>query len=169
MLFNKYDIGHEFPHGCRHPDAPPELDLFTFMIGTFDCSDRLLLGNGTWKEMKAVWYTHYTLNGYAIQDNYRNEMYAGMSIRTYSVSEAAWHVSFFGMPGQHTGVWKGGQEGDKIVLTSKQVSANGDPVTSRLSFAHISENGFEWLGERITADGITTPNWQISATRRLDT
>ena len=166
MLFNKYDPNPKSPYGSLHSEAPSELGLFAFMIGEFDCSDRLLMADGSWKEMKAVWHTHYTLNGHAIQDNYRNEIYAGMSIRTYSPQEAAWHVSFFGMPGGHYGLWKGDSEGDRIVLTSEQLAPSGATVISRLTFSQISKDSFEWLGEKVTVDGIATPNWQISARRR---
>ena len=166
MLFSQYDPNSKYPYGQRHPDAPPELALFDFMIGEFTCHDRVLLANGTWREMEAIWQTNYTLNGHAIQDNYRNEMYAGMSIRVYSLQESAWHVTFFGMPGGHTGLWKGGEEGSKIVLQSLQQAPDGTAVISRLSFSEISKNGFEWLGERIAEDGSVTPTWQISARRR---
>ncbi len=166
MLFNHNDPNSNLPYGQPHPEAPKELDLFAFMVGEFDCSDRLLMANGSWKEMKAVWHTHYTLNGYAIQDNYRNEIYAGMSIRTYSSPQNAWQVSFFGMPGGHTGLWQGGRQDSKIVLTSEQTASNGTTVISRLTFSDIGPNGFEWLGEKVLANGQATPNWQISAQRR---
>ena len=166
MLFNHNDPSPSLPYGQQHPEAPTELDLFAFMIGEFDCSDCLLMANGSWKEMKAVWHTHYTLNGYAIQDNYRNEIYAGMSIRTYSSPQKAWQVAFFGMPGGHTGLWQGGRQGSKIVLTSEQTAPDGTTVISRLTFSDITLDGFEWLGEKVLANGQATPNWQISARRR---
>ena len=166
MLFDEFDPTEQFPYGRPHPDLAHDLTLFEFMIGTFDCVDQLLLANGTWKKMKGVWQTRYTLNGHAVQDSYRNEIYAGMSIRTFVSAENAWHVAFFGMPGNHSGLWKGGREGDRIVLRSPQTTATGLAVTSRLSFSQISDNGFEWLGERVLEDGTATPNWRISATHR---
>ncbi len=166
MLFNQFDPNDERPFGRPNPSAPSELALFAFMIGEFDCVDHLLTADGSWREMKATWHTHYTLNGYAIQDNYRNEIYAGMSIRSYISPKNEWVVKFFGMPGGHTGLWKGGQVDDKIVLISKQTDASGSPVTSRLSFSQITADSFEWLAEKVAEDGVATPNWRISAKRR---
>ncbi len=165
MLFNEYDINSDYPYGRANPAAPEELQQFHFMIGTFDCDDELLV-NGEWKKMQAVWTSHYTLNGHAIQDSYRNEIYAGTSLRVYNQATNLWQVSFFGMPGNHTGLWTGSRDANRIVLTSEQVAADASPQTSRLSFSQITDSSFEWLGERITQDGTVIPNWKISARRR---
>ena len=165
MLFDEFDMRPEFPFGRPNLAAPPEIQQFHFMVGEFECDDELWM-NGAWKKMKATWITNYTLNGYALQDHYRNEMYAGTSLRIYNQSDNRWHVSFFGMPGGHTGLWVGDREGDCIVLTSEQQAPDGSTVISRLSFSQITESGFEWLGERITPDGIATPTWKISARRK---
>lgn len=165
MLFQDYDPNSDHPFGRVNPNAPDELQQFAFMIGEFDCEDELLL-NREWRKMKAIWHANYTLNGYAIQDHYRNEIYAGTSIRLYRPTQELWRVSFYGMAGGHTGVWHGSRDGDSIVLTSEQQAPDGSPVTSRLSFSNIREDGFDWLGERITADGEATANWKIWAHRR---
>ncbi len=165
MLFNEFDMNADFPFGQPNPSAPEEIQQFHFMIGIFDCDDELFI-NGEWRKMKATWQTNYTLNGHAIQDHYRNEIYAGTSWRVYNPREELWHVTFLGMPGGHTGLWKGSRDGDRIVLTSEQTAPNGTISTSRLRFSQITDNSFEWLGERITADGTVTPNWKISARRR---
>ena len=165
MLFQEFDMNNEFPFGQQNPAAPAEMQQFHFMVGEFECEDQLLI-NGEWKTMPATWITHYTLNGYALQDHYRNEMYAGTSLRIYNPNETRWEVSFFGMPGSHLGLWTGSKIDERIVLTSEQKAPDGSTVTSRLSFSQITPNSFEWLGERITPDGIATPNWKISARRK---
>jgi len=165
MLFNEFDANSDYPYGRVNPAAAPEIEQFHFMIGTFDCTDELLI-NGEWKTMKAVWQSNYTLNGYAIQDHYRNEVYAGTSLRVYNQATGLWNVSFFGMAGNHSGLWTGSRDGNRIVLTSEQVAPDGSKATSRLSFSEITDSSFEWLGERISADGTVTPNWKISARRR---
>lgn len=165
MLFNEYDINLDYPYGRPNPVAPPGIEQFNFMIGTFDCVDELLI-NGEWKKMKAVWTSHYTLNGYAIQDDYRNEVYAGTSLRVYNQATNLWNVSFFGMAGNHSGLWTGSRDADQIVLTSEQVSTDGSAQTSRLSFSQITDSSFEWIGEKISQDGVITPNWKISARRQ---
>ena len=165
MLFHDYDANETFPFGQANPKAPEALHDFHFMIGEFDCEDELFF-NGKWNKMKGRWITNYTLNGYAIQDYYCNEVYAGTSLRIYRPDEQLWHVTFFGMPGNHTGLWKGSRDENRIVLTSEQQTPTSEPVTSRLSFSNISDDGFDWLGERVNADGEATPNWKIWARRK---
>ena len=36
-----YDPSPSHPFGRPHPDAPVELAQFAFMIGAFDCTDRI--------------------------------------------------------------------------------------------------------------------------------
>ncbi len=164
-LFNTFDATNNNPGGKPHPDAAQELKQFDFMIGRFQCQDSLLI-NGEWKESLATWNSTYTLNGHAIEDQYRNDNYAGMSIRYYDQLKERWVVHFFGMPGNHQGVWYGRQEGDQMVMRQKRESKNGSTMESRLTFYDISEEAFKWKGESVNlSTGIGTVNWKIGAKR----
>ncbi len=165
-LFDQFDMDATHPSGRLNPDANPATKQFDFMIGRFICQDSLLIKEGTWKVSQATWEATYTLNGFAIEDQYRNDAYAGMSIRYYNPLEKKWAVHFFGMPGHHQGVWYGRVEGDRMVMRQERRKDNGSTLESRLTFYDISEEAFKWQGELVDlSTGSSTVNWKISAQR----
>lgn len=164
-LFNQYDASSEHVFGQRHPKAPPETQQFHFMIGKFICQDSILI-NGVWKESVATWESSYILNGFGIKDTYRNDDYAGTSIRFFSTRKKNWQVYFFGMPGEHTGLWDGEAADGKMIMRQKRKGPNGENMEGRLTFYNITENSFDWKGELRNLDkGTSTVNWKIKAQR----
>ena len=165
-LFNKFDGNSSNTVGKQNPAAPQALRQFDFMIGEFECHDSLLI-NGAWQTSWAIWQSRYTLNGYAIEDQYRKDNYAGMSIRVFDPIKKKWAVHFFGMPGNHQGVWYGEKIGDRMVMRQKRIAKNGSAMESRLTFYDISEEAFKWKGELVDlSTGTSTVNWKILATRK---
>lgn len=135
------------------------------MIGKFICQDSMLV-DGTWKESKATWESSYILNGFGVKDTYRNDDYAGTSIRFFSKRQAKWQVHFFGMPGEHTGLWEGEAFDGKMIMRQKRTGPNGENLESKLTFYNITENSFDWKGELRNLDkGTSTVNWKIKAQR----
>lgn len=164
-LFNQYDSSSDHIFGMRHPKAPSETQQFHFMIGRFICQNSLLTKGG-WKESVATWESSYILNGFGIKDTYRNENYAGTSIRFFSSSKEKWEVYFFGMPGEHTGLWQGEALDGKMIMRQKRTGPSGENLESRLTFYNITENSFDWKGELWNLDkGTSTVNWKIKAQR----
>ncbi len=162
-LFNKYDPSREFEYGQLNPAAPEQTKEFQFMIGKYNCDDSLLV-NGKWKHSKATWESAYILNGYGIKDTYRNDTYAGTSIRFYNTKKDKWDVYFFGMPGEHTGLWEGEKVDGKMIMRQKRKGPKGENLESRLTFYQITENSFFWKGELWNLDDETaTVNWKIKA------
>ncbi|MDH5413108.1 MAG: hypothetical protein OEW87_03130, partial [Flavobacteriaceae bacterium] len=162
-FFNKNDI--MLPNNLWHfnTEAPAETKQFAFMIGKFVCNDSLLVG-GQWVESKAAWEAHYILNGFGVRDVYRNNQYAGESIRFYNSSKGKWDVYFFGMLGEHTGLWEGEYIDGKMVMKQERTGPNGEKLLSQITFYNITDDGFDWKGELIHPDtGKTTVNWKIKA------
>ncbi len=165
QLYNQYDPSKFDKYGKLNPAAPKASSQFSFMIGQFRCQDSLLV-NGEWKTSIATWETHYILNGYGIRDVYRNENYAGESIRIYNTSKNKWEVYFFGMPGEHTGLWEGEKIGNKMVMKQNRTGPNGEHLQSRLTFYDIKDHAFRWKGEVWNLDENTAiVNWKIDANR----
>ena len=165
QLFNEFDTSSEHLYGQLNPDAPTETEQFQFMIGKFKCQDSLLI-NGNWKQSTATWESSYILNGFGIRDTYRNDSYAGTSIRFFNTSKKKWDVYFFGMPGEHTGLWEGEKVDGKMIMRQKRSGLNGESLESRLTFYNIDENSFDWKGELWDLDQwIATENWKIKAKR----
>ncbi|MBX2874509.1 MAG: hypothetical protein KTR30_20470 [Saprospiraceae bacterium] len=164
-LFNQYDISSEHPFGRLNPTAPTETQQFHFMIGKFKCQDSLLI-NGVWKQSGATWESSYILNGFGIKDTYRNDDYAGTSIRFFNTSKQKWEVYFFGMPGGHTGLWEGEELAEMMVMRQKRTGKHGENLESRLTFYNLDDNSFDWKGELWNLDqGTVTENWKIKARR----
>ena len=68
-ISSEFEPNHAYPFGRLNPKAPPETAQFAFMIGEFDCDDRIKNpANGKWFEYKAIRRAAYILNGYAIHD-----------------------------------------------------------------------------------------------------
>ena len=87
-----YDPSPAHPFGRPHPNAPPELQQFAFMLGEFDCVDELRQLDGSWRKTDAIWNAHYFLNGHGIQDVYWNDTFATTNIRLFDKGRGKWFV-----------------------------------------------------------------------------
>ena len=156
-----YEASPAFPFGRLNPKAPPETKQFDFMIGEFDCNDRIINpANKKWFKFKAVRRAAYILNGYAIHDQNWTPILNSTNIRSFNPKAKVWEVTYFKYPRYFTGVWKGGMEGDKMVVHQGS-SAKG----SRLSFFDINKDGYSWKSERMV-EGKPTINWEFICKRR---
>lgn len=143
------------PFGRPHPEAPPELAQFAFMIGEFDCVDRIRQADGSYVTFPAIWNARYFLNGHGIQDEYWSPAFATSNIRIYDPAAGRWKITFFRTPGYQSGVWEGGIEGDRLVFRQ-----GGQTSGPGLTFHSLTDDGFEWNS------GGDTPGWTSSCTRR---
>lgn len=151
------------PFGKLNKDAPAEASQFDFMIGVFDCADEIRNpADGKWYRSKSVWTSSYFLNGYGVQDRYWSPVTVASGTRVFDAKKGKWIVNYFqSQPGYATGVWEGMKEGANMVMRQK----NG-PVESRLTFSNISQNGYDWIAERVEGEKVTPGGWKISCKRR---
>lgn len=155
-----YEASAQHPFGRINPDAAPETKQFGFLIGSFECKDRVLNpADGKWFDMPAIRRAEYVLNGYAIQDKNYNNIIVSTNIRIFDPGNKEWVVSYFKAP-FGTGVWKGKFKNG--VFEGFKDAENPDSV---LSFFDISENGYSWKGERLT-DGKRVLFWEFSCKRK---
>lgn len=158
----EYEPNPSHPYGKINPDAPPETNQFDFMIGEFDCTDKIQNQKGEWSETKVVWNSTYFLNGYGVQDKFWSKSIVASGTRIFDKKKGKWIVNYFQtFPTYFAGVWEGKKEGDKMIMRA----ARGENE-SRLTFHNIKENGFDWIGETVTKEGKATPFWIISCKRR---
>ena len=116
-----YEPDGEHPYGRPNPEAPEQLAQFAFMIGQNDCTDeRLNNSTGEWDRSTRTWDASYYMNGYAIRDSGRSGGATNGNIRVFDRGAQEWVVTFFSMPTYGTGVWRGGMEGDNMVLKLPQ-------------------------------------------------
>ena len=167
-----YEPSAEHPYGRPHPDAPPELAQMAFMIGDFNCTDRSLQPDGTWKEMKTIWGARYFMNGHAIHDQHWKQGFTTTNLRLFNQENKIWIVSWLRMPpyGQDFD-WYGKQEGEgvdrTIVMRKERKNAEGIITVTLLTFYDITENSYEWKLERFRDDELLNggPSWRISCQR----
>ncbi len=154
ISFGAYEPNPAYPFGRPHPEAPPELKQFAFMIGAFDCVDEIRQQDGSWNRFPAVWNAYYFLNGHGIQDKYWAPTFSTSNLRIFDPKKGKWMVTFFKMPGYQSGVWEGVQEDETMVMRQ-----GGKTTGSGLTFYNITEDGFDWRSG-------DNPNWKSSCRRR---
>ena len=163
-----YEPSAQYPFGRPNPAAPQELQQFAFMIGRNDCEeDKLNNATGEWESSRRSWDAYYYMNGFAIRDSARSGANHNGNIRIYDPAAQLWRVTFFSTPGFSSGVWSGGMEGDRLLLSVPQKAPGTDiDGISRLTFSNISPRGFVWTGEWVSADGeVVFPFWRISCVK----
>jgi hypothetical protein len=162
-----YDPSPAYPHGRLHPNAPPQTVQFAFMLGEFDCTDSVRSADGGWSLFPAIWNANYFLNGHGIQDQYWSPRFSTSNIRIFDSKSGAWKVTFFKKPGYGSGVWTGKKEDKNMVMRQTNTSPDGTTAESRLTFHNISNDGFDWVAERVT-EKETRASWKSSCRRRTN-
>ncbi|MEE8586667.1 MAG: hypothetical protein V3T83_17640 [Acidobacteriota bacterium] len=160
-----YNPTSEHPFGRPNPSAPRQLEQFAFMIGEFDCTDRIRQRDDSWNEFPATWHGYYFLNGLGIIDRYWNGRFATANTRVFDPASGKWKVTFFKMPGYGSGVWEGEKEGDQMVMKQENRRPDGTLTVSRLTFYDITEKSYQWKGERVIGEQATA-TWTSSCKRR---
>ena len=161
-----YEPSPAYPFGRLNPNAPPETEQFAFMLGAFDCTDRIFnQQDGSWKEVTKIWNGRSFLNGHAIRDDtWRSDGVYTSNIRKYDAQAGKWIVTYFSDSGAAPSVWEGGME-DGIMTVRQDGESPQGPFTARLAFHDVSDAGFEWK-MHILAGGQVLPWWTSSCKRR---
>lgn len=157
----EYEASPAYPFGRVNPKAPIETKQLEFLIGEFDCKDRIYSAqNKKWFRMDTVRKAEFVLNGYAIQDKNWTSLWFTSNIRAYDPKSKKWHVTYFRTLPYSSAVWKGGKEGENMVFLQER-----GKTTSRLTFFDIGKDGYKWKAENVT-DGKAVMNWQFTCKRR---
>jgi len=83
----------------RNANAPPQLDVFSFLVGKWKGSKTIELPDGKSAEVTWSWIGRYVLDGMAIADELQcsvtnGSSYMGVTLRQYDLSKKAWIVEF---------------------------------------------------------------------------
>jgi len=120
-------------YGEKNPQAPAELDLFSFLIGKWSGTGRTRLADGSHAEWQgATWIGRYILNGTAIADELHapgpdGRIHLGITLRQFDAEHDTWIVEFLNVEGS---------------FLRRQVSANAGSVSREAdSVVVISEDG----------------------------
>lgn len=143
-----------FDPGHLNPDAPPETAQFGRLAGIWDVDMKIRQDDGSWPEkgFPAEWRFRYTLDGWAIQDDWlapppdrpleeggRRQL--GTNLRIYDPTAKHWDVAWISNTQQQLSTFEAEAEGDDgIVMTG--LHASGKP--SRTTFFDMTDDSFEW-------------------------
>ena len=88
-------------YGERNAEAPSELSLFSFFVGTWKGGGRTRLPDGKYAQYDdgVTWIGRYVLDGMAIADevhivNPEGKPYLGITLRQFDAKHASWIIEF---------------------------------------------------------------------------
>ncbi len=91
-------------YGEKDPRAPRELDVFAFLIGSWEGTGRTKLPDGKVAQYPMKWVGRYILDGMAIADEGHGPMpdgsqHLGITFRQYDTTRASWVIEFLNVTG----------------------------------------------------------------------
>ena len=148
----------EGEYGSLNPGASPELARFAFLVGAWHCAARLKRDDGSWELLDASWVGRFTLDGYAIMDEFRMTkqsgelLVLGVNMRTYDVKKGTWNIKWLNAL---DGSWidlvspeYGGLMTDGRSISYTFPEPTGAHALTRATYTVISPGRFTWQGER---------------------
>ena len=154
-------------YGQPNPNAPPQLAQFAFLIGNWTCEIRVKRPDGGFDTHTATLIGRYVLDGYAIEDVYRQWNEAGELIRfgaTYRSYDARANSWVMKWQDALTSQWielgpadlGGVQVGDTAITFQHRYPPD---ILVRLTFLDIAREGFTQEAG-VSTDGGTT--WELT-------
>jgi hypothetical protein len=166
--------------GTQHERAPAQTRQFGRLVGVWDVEMEIRRRDGSWDgAWPGVWAWKYSIDGFAVQDLFcqsadRLPPYLGplgrdyllTAIRIYDARAGRWNVAWMAngagatpggagaTPGADFGTFEATQDGERLVMTSREPSSMGD---QRIVFSGFAEGSFLWESE-FSSDGGQT--WQ---------
>jgi hypothetical protein len=147
-------------------DRAGKMDLYGWLIGSWDLDITRYLPDGSKRERKGEWHFGWALEGRAVQDVWivpprgaregdaaANVNSYGTTLRVYNPRIDAWQIQWTDPVTQNFLSMIGRKEGDDIVQLGK--NSDGHPV--RWSFSDITPHAFTWRGETSVAKG----SWRL--------
>jgi hypothetical protein len=91
-------------HGQRNAQAPGQLDLFSFLVGSWKGTGKARLADGGEAQFDLTWIGRYILDGMAIADELHSlapdgSPYLGISIRHFDTRHDAWIIEYLNVSG----------------------------------------------------------------------
>jgi hypothetical protein len=162
--------------GNLHPNAPPALSAFAFLIGRWECKANVKLDDERSQTFAATWLGRYILDGYAIADEYRMTgadgrlIVLGENFRTYDAGRQRWTLKWLNAL---AGTWTdlgpedlGGVRSDGNSISYAFVEPMAAHAYTRATYTNISSTHFTWLGER-SADGKGWSEFMVIEAERV--
>lgn len=146
----------------RNPGAPPETDQFAFLVGTWSCTTRSMLPDGSMVDgPPATWTGRWILDGYAIQDDWattrpEGTRVRGTNIRSFNPETRVWDNRWLANGTLQWQYFSAEQVGDTMVMTGGEgVDPQGRSYLDRNTFYDIGPDAWKWKKDRSYDGGET--------------
>ena len=170
LLLSGGFASHAEDHGTPHPEAPPELRQFEFLIGPWNCEVDWLRQDGIRAQGQATWTGYWILDGRAIRDDFRGgftEGYLATTFRTWDAGAKGWRGHWIDV---RAGRWsrplveEEADKGLRLRTSNTFRNADGEPidVEMRYHFHEIAARKFSWRQDTSLDGGKT---WQEATTK----
>ena len=158
-------------YGSPHPEAPPELAQFAFLIGDFEITSHIMMGE-TWSPPRpgprARWNGWYSIDGMMITDEWYDpdpgldpNSPRGVNVRMYDPDSAEWKMMWVSTTGAQVLDLRAGMRDGK--LTMWQVY----PTEVELLADFVVEDADHWHRVSYVQDdaGEWVPQYKLRASR----
>ena len=136
-------------YGQRNQNAPKELDVFSFLIGTWEGKGKTKLDDGKVAEYTVTWIGRYILDGTAIADECHGPApdgspYLGINLRQYDRSRKTWVVEYLNVSGSFLRKLVDSRLGSVTVRGRSVTVASESPGMSYRELYDV-EDGGNWV------------------------
>ena len=136
-------------YGQRNQNAPKELDVFSFLIGTWEGKGKTKLDDGKVAEYTVTWIGRYILDGTAIADECHGPApdgspYLGINLRQYDPNRKTWIVEYLNVSGSFLRKLVDGRLGSVTVRGRSVTVASESPGMSYRERYDV-EDGGNWV------------------------
>jgi hypothetical protein len=136
-------------YGEKDPRAPRELDIFAFLIGTWEGTGRTKLPDGKVAEYPVKWVGRYILDGMAIADeahapNPDGSPALGITFRQYDTTRATWIIEFLNV--SHSFLRRQVRPGTgSVVVNGRNVTIHGEALGVKVREHYLVRDDGNWV------------------------
>ena len=145
-------------YGEKDQDAPKEMDVFSFLIGTWEGKGKTRLNDGGVAEYKVTAIGRYILSGAAIADEFHlitpdGKQYLGINLLYYDRNRQNWVVEYLNVSNSFLRTLVNSRFGS-VTLRGRNVTvASGSPELSYREGYEVEDGGSWVLRVDTSTDG----------------
>ena len=153
--------------GRLNKNAPPETEQYGQLVGEWECLVTSYRNDTIFAQSVANWIFTYALNGYAIQDYWRNptkldstnqRQILGTNIRIYNPQLRLWQCAWMAnRPNSISGIWL------SEVNDVGEILLYDESKTWQIKFYNITDRAFDWKWDVEQPDGAMGTSVTIEA------
>jgi hypothetical protein len=145
-------------YGERNPQAPDQLNLFSFLVGKWKGTGNTRLEDGSHAQFELTWIGRYILNGMAIADEIHSlapdgKPYLGISLRHFDTKEDSWIIEYLNISNSFLRRQVNPHSGNVSVDASTIVVISGDAQTKIRERYRVADKNHFTYSTDMSRDG----------------